>query len=122
MGMPMRAKAVIFVVALSFVACISDRADRARVAKAHADISSFMMALSSYKLDTGEYPTTEQGLRALRKNPAGVKNWAGPYIQPEIPKDPWGHDYAYRYPGEHGSEPDIVCHGVNADIVSWEKP
>ncbi len=105
--------------------------DSARVIKAHADINAFMTALTSYKLDTGEYPATAQGLRALHERPEGVKAWSGPYLQQDVPKDPWDHDYDYRYPGEHGDEPDIICYGadgqpggdgVNADIVSWEKP
>ena len=55
--------------------------------------------------------------------------WNGPYIEKEIPKDPWGHDYVYRFPGEHGDGPDIVSlgrdgqpggEGFDADIVSWK--
>ncbi len=103
--------------------------DAARVTKAHADISSFMTALVAYKLDTQAFPTTEQGLRALRERPGDLRQWAGPYIQ-DVPKDPWNHDYVYRYPGEHGPDPEIIClgadgqpggDGINADIVSWEK-
>jgi general secretion pathway protein G len=101
----------------------------ARITKAHADISSFMTALAAYKLDTGLFPTTEQGLRALREKPADVNQWAGPYIQQDVPKDPWNHDYVYRFPGEHGPDPEIICLGAdgqpggdgdNADIVSWK--
>jgi general secretion pathway protein G len=103
--------------------------DIARLTKAHADITAFATALVPYKADTGEYPTTAQGLRALHQKPEGVKDWAGPYIQQDIPKDPWNHDYVYYYPGEHGDEPDIICYGadgqpggegLNADIVSWK--
>jgi general secretion pathway protein G len=92
--------------------------DKARVTAARAQIQSFKTALGSYRLDTGVYPTTEQGLQALR-----------PYMDKDIPKDPWGHDYIYKYPGEHGEEPDIIClggdgqtggEGTNADIVSWQ--
>ena len=103
--------------------------DQARVTKAHADISSFMTALAAYKLDTGVFPTNDQGLRALREKPGDLEQWAGPYIQQDVPKDPWGHDYVYKYPGEHGNDPEIVClgadgqpggDGINADIVSWK--
>jgi general secretion pathway protein G len=88
-----------------------------------------MTALGAYNLDTGTYPSTEQGLLALRMKPADVAQWAGPYLSQEIPKDPWGHDYVYRFPGEHGDDPDIVSLGadgqpggeaLNADIVSWK--
>jgi general secretion pathway protein G len=82
-----------------------------------------------YKLDTGTFPTTEQGLEALRVKPADAGQWAGPYMPQDIPKDPWGHDYIYKFPGEHADEPDIVSYGQDgqpggeglaADIVSWK--
>jgi len=105
------------------------KADAARVTAARTQIDNFMTALGSYKLDTGMFPTTEQGLKALREKPADVNQWAGPYMPKDIPKDPWEHDYVYKYPGEHGDEPDIVSmgrdgqpggEGVDADIVSWK--
>ena len=103
--------------------------DQARVVKAHSDIQAFMTALNTYKLDTGVFPTTEQGLRALREKPNDLGQWAGPYIQQDVPKDPWNHDYVYRFPGEQGPDPEIICYGadgqpggdgINADIVSWK--
>ncbi len=96
---------------------------------AKAQIESFVTALGLYKLHTGTYPTTEQGLAALRAKPEGVANWDGPYIPKEIPLDPWGQPYLYKYPGEHGDEPDIVSlgedrqpggEGNSADIASWK--
>jgi len=105
------------------------RTDTARITAARAQMAHFMTALGSYKLDTGLFPTTEQGLQALRVKPEGVNQWAGPYMDQEIPKDPWEHDYVYKYPGEHGDSPDIIClggdgqpggEGLNADIVSWK--
>ena len=71
----------------------------------------------------------EQGLEALRTKPANVNQWDGPYLKKEIPLDPWGHPYLYRFPGEHGDEPDLISYGadgqaggdgMNADIVSWK--
>ena len=105
------------------------KADAARITAARTQIQNFMTALGTYKLDTGTFPTTEQGLQALRVKPADVNQWNGPYLPQDIPKDPWGHAYVYKYPGEHGDEPDIVClgadgqpggDGLNADIVSWK--
>ncbi len=98
---------------------------------AHAQIQGLMGALGTYKLDNGTYPTTEQGLAALRAKPADAPKWNGPYLPQEVPKDPWGHDWVYEFPGDHGNEPDIISYGadgrpggdgINADIVSWEKP
>ncbi|MCL6506944.1 MAG: type II secretion system major pseudopilin GspG, partial [Bryobacteraceae bacterium] len=107
------------------------QSDKARVAAARAQIEMFMGALNLYKLDTGSLPTTEQGLQALWRRPADVPNWDGPYVEKEIPLDPWGHPYVYRFPGEHGELPDIISYGadgkpggegINADIVSWKSP
>jgi general secretion pathway protein G len=57
--------------------------------------------LTTYRSDTGSFPTTEQGLEALVKAPEGVSNWKGPYLRDSsVPKDPWGRPYQYRYPGE----------------------
>jgi general secretion pathway protein G len=95
---------------------------------AKTQIGSFINALGIYKLDTGVYPPTAQGLQALRVKPADMTNWAGPYLPKDIPMDPWGRPYDYKYPGDHGEEPDIVSLGAdgqpggdgsNADIVSW---
>jgi general secretion pathway protein G len=103
--------------------------DKARVVAARVQINNFEQALTQYKLSTGMFPTTEQGLEALRTRPANLNQWEGPYLKKEIPKDPWGHDYLYKYPGDHGDEPDIISYGLdgqpggeglNADIVSWK--
>jgi len=123
---------VVTIIAL-FAALVAPRmlrkSDTARVTLAHAQINSFMTALGSYKLDTGLFPTTEEGLQALRTQPANLTQWQGPYLPQEIPVDPWGHPYLYKFPGEHGDEPDLVCYGadgqpggdgINADIVSWK--
>ena len=105
------------------------QSDKARVTAAKAQINSFMTALGSYKLDTGVVPSTEEGLQALRVKPPNLDSWQGPYLPKDIPLDPWGHPYVYKYPGDHGDEPDIICYGadgqpggdgLNADIVSWK--
>jgi general secretion pathway protein G len=105
------------------------KADQARITAARNQIHNFMTALGAYKLDTGLFPTTEQGLVALRVKPSESNQWNGPYMPLDIPKDPWGHDYVYKFPGEHGEEPEITClgadgqpggEGLNADIVSWK--
>lgn len=94
---------------------------------ARAQIESFGQALDQYRLDVGQYPTTEQGLLALRTAPQQVTRWQGPYLKRDIPEDPWGHAYIYRRPGQHGDY-DLVSlgadgqpggEGENADVVSW---
>lgn len=107
---------------------IFSQADKAKVTAARAQISNFSSALGLYKLDMGTYPPTAVGLNALRENPTGAGQWAGPYIPKEVPPDPWGNPYQYKYPGDHGDQPDILSLGadgqqggedVNADIGSW---
>lgn len=105
------------------------QASKAKTSTAKAQISAFQTALAAYKLDTGTFPTNELGLQALRVAPSGVRNWDGPYLPKDIPGDPWGRPYIYRYPGQHGDEPDIISYGAdgqeggdgeNEDILSWK--
>src|SRR5271165_6937999 len=119
-------------IAAVFVASVQvdfRRPDSSRRLLAKEQIKAYLTALGSYKLDTGVYPTTEQGLQALRVKPKNVNNWQGPYVQKDIDMDPWQHPYVYKYPGDHGDDPDIICYGgdgqpggegLNADIVSWK--
>ena len=95
---------------------------------AKAQIELFGTALDTFRLDVGRYPTTEEGLKALREKPAGAENWQGPYLPKEIPVDPWNKLYVYKSPGEHG-EYDLISYGLdgaeggegeNQDIVSWK--
>jgi general secretion pathway protein G len=104
--------------------------DKARVTATRAQINNLKTALGAYKLDTGVFPTSEQGLQALRTAPANMPQWAGPYMQMDIPNDPWGHAYVYKFPGDHGDEPDIMSYGADgqpggegiyADITSWKQ-
>ncbi len=67
---------------------------------AQAQMVSIAKALDSYRIDVGQYPTTEQGLAALWRQPTGVAKWSGPYLQKEAPLDPWGRAYLYKSPGE----------------------
>ncbi len=94
---------------------------------AKAQIAMIGTALDAFRLDMGRYPTAEEGLEALRRNP-GQGHWDGPYLSKDIPPDPWGRPYVYRYPGEHGDY-DLYSMGAdgqdggdgeNADVVSWE--
>ncbi len=96
---------------------------------ATVQIEELATALEMYRLELGTYPTTAQGLAVLVQRPAGVDQWNGPYLRkPVIPKDPWGRDYRYRHPGEHGTF-DIYTlgadnadggEGESIDVVSWK--
>jgi len=96
---------------------------------ARQQINDFETALGAYKLDTGRFPTTDQGLAALRTKPQGLERWDGPYLPKDVPNDPWGNPYIYKYPGTHGDEPEIMSYGADgkeggekedADICSWK--
>lgn len=101
---------------------------KSEVKTAKAQIEAFGKALDQYRLDTGHYPTTEQSMNALITKPADEGRWDGPYLKKKVPQDPWGKDYQYKQPGDHG-EFDIVSlgkdgvpggTGENADIGNWE--
>ena len=75
---------------------------KSEVKAAAAQIDTLSKALDQYRLDTGHYPGNEQGLMALWTKPADETRWWGPYLRKAPPKDPWGRDYVYKSPGEHG--------------------
>ena len=100
---------------------------KSEVKAAKAQIDALQKALDQYRLDVGRYPSTEQGLAVLNTKPADEPKWAGPYLAKAVPKDPWGNDYQYRSPGEHG-EYDLLSlgkdgrpggEGEDADLTSW---
>jgi general secretion pathway protein G len=80
-------------------------------ALARAQIDSFHKALASYRLDTGRFPATEEGLAALVSAPGSAARWQGPYLAKGLPLDPWGRPYVYRSPGTRG----------DYDLASWGK-
>lgn len=72
-----------------------------KVKTAQIQMENLASALDLFYLDAGRYPTTEEGLNALVARPAGVSSWSGPYLKTTaVPKDPWGHAYLYRSPGQ----------------------
>jgi len=101
----------------------SSRVDTARI-----QVQELSSALDMYYLEVGRYPTREQGLQALIEQPTGVSNWNGPYLRKaSVPTDPWGNDYIYRFPGEHGrfdlyslgADGQPGGDGENAEIGNW---
>lgn len=96
---------------------------------ARLQIEDLSAGLDLYRLEVGRYPSTEQGLEALVRQPSGVDKWNGPYLRKsELPQDPWGVPYRYQSPGEHGAY-DLYTLGAdgqpggdgeNQDVASWE--
>jgi general secretion pathway protein G len=100
---------------------------KSQVKTARAQIDSLEKALDQYRLDTGRFPVMEQGLAALITRPPNEPKWDGPYLQKNVPADPWGNAYVYKIPGEHG-EFDLLSLGKDgqlggtgdaADITNW---
>jgi general secretion pathway protein G len=96
---------------------------------AKAQMALLETALDTYRLDVGKYPTTDQGLNALRVQPDGSEKWDGPYLGKEVPLDPWGHPYEYQSPAENGDF-EILAYGLdgssggegeNIDIFNWKE-
>ena len=107
---------------------ILDRPEQAKRTKAKVQIEALRSALQQFKLDTGRYPTTAEGLDALVADPGGLKGYQkGGYIE-KVPLDPWGNKYVYQCPGRSNRDFDILCYGADgqpsgsghdADIESW---
>jgi general secretion pathway protein G len=95
---------------------MESRTDNARNTAARTDLSSLTLALESYELDTGSYPSTIEGLDALVHQPANKPGWQGPYVK-KIPQDPWGRAYTYRHPGKQDPKSfDLISSGPDGRL------
>jgi len=105
----------------------------AKRSAARAQIELFGLALEAYRLDNDYYPSSAQGLDALRAAPQGepqARNWRGPYLRKTVPIDPWGRPYIYKSPGDanpqgydllsFGRDGQPGGSGEDADVMSWE--
>ena len=109
------------------------RPDQAKVTAAHTDIQAISTALEMYRLDTFNYPSTQQGLEALVTRPSGTplaKNWNPQGYLKSLPVDPWGTPYQYLNPGTHSAGYDLFSFGADGvqggegfatDIGNWSK-
>ena len=121
---------IIGILAALVIPKYAGRTEQARNAATKTQIDTlFSSALDMYEADNGNYPSTEQGLQALRVQPNTEpvpKNWKGPYLKKDVPLDPWGKPYVYTYPGTHNPGgydlyslgPDGQD-GTEDDIASW---
>jgi general secretion pathway protein G len=102
----------------------------ANTSAAKSQVDVFGLALDQYRLDTHAYPSTDQGLAALRIAPPGAPpGWRGPYLRRPVPDDPWGHAYVYLSPGRVnprgydlyslGRDAREGGEGEDADVTSW---
>ena len=122
---------IIAILAAVVMPKFAGRTEDARISAAQSQLGIFQTALSAYNLDSGVYPTTSQGLKALLKKPTTPPvpiNWKGPYLEGKStpPQDPWKKDYVYKCPGTHNPESyDLSSDGpagTNGDkgnITNW---
>ena len=107
---------------------LAGKSEKAKIGAAKADITVIDTALDDFNTDIGHYPSSDEGLRALIE-PMNVKGWSGPYLKRnDVPKDPWGKDYIYRFPPSHNKGwPDVSSLGPDGqegtadDIDNWTK-
>ncbi len=103
------------------------RVGKAKIKSAQAQIQMMSTALDLFHLDVGRYPNEDEGLKVLYQNPDNLLSWSGPYLDKQVPKDPWGRDYVYKCPGEHGpydlyslgASGQLGGEGENAPITNW---
>lgn len=106
-----------------------DQIGKSEVKATRAQMDALEKALAAYRLDTGHFPSTEQGLRALVDRPTNEPRWSKPYLSKALPADPWGRAYVYRSPGGQGRDYDLYSLGKdgqpggteeNTDIHAWD--
>ncbi len=106
---------------------LTGHSQRAKITAAKTQISQLDVALDAFEIDLGRYPTTVEGLRALVEKPTSDSTeWRQPYLKRDIPLDPWGGDYVYRYPGQYNQDGyDLYSCGPDGrlgggdDITNW---
>lgn len=124
---------IISILATLVVPRFVGRSKEAQQAAAKVQIVNFGTALDMFELDTGNYPTTEQGIEALIKEPTlppvpQPGQWKGPYLKGSVRKDPWGNPYVYASPGVHNPDfYDLASYGPDGqegggdDIANWDE-
>lgn len=106
---------------------LAGRSEQARITAARTQIASFSTALDAFEVDNGYFPRGKDGLQDLVIQPNDSTNWKGPYLK-DVPKDPWGNDYIYEYPGRYNLNsydlysmgPDLK-EGTEDDVTNWTK-
>ena len=99
------------------------QSEKAKPKIARTQMENLRNALDMFQLDVGRYPTTQEGLEALRTRPSSAPHWDGPYLRDEVPLDPWGHAYVYRSEGgsyqilSYGGDGRAGGEGTDADVV-----
>lgn len=104
---------ILAILAALIIPRLIGRTSDAKVAKSKSDIATVSSLLQQYRLDNDRYPTTEEGLNALRVRPTSAHNWRGPYTTKDIPSDAWGNPYVYQSPGPDGQDFLVTSYGAD---------
>lgn len=117
---------ILSVLAAVVVPKFTRRSEQARIVAAQTSIANLEVALEAFEIDTGRYPSTEEGLRALINEPPMISSWRGPYIRRGLPSDPWGNPYIYKSPGDNNPNSyDLYSYGPDGqegggdDVDNW---
>jgi general secretion pathway protein G len=116
---------ILGILAAIVVPKFTGRTEQARITAARTQISTFQTALSTFELDNGFFPRT---LQDLVVQPRDAQSWKGPYLQGDVPVDPWQNPYVYTSPGKHNKDYDLVSmgpdrrEGTDDDITNWQQP
>lgn len=116
---------ILAILAAVVIPRVIGRTDDAKIAAATANVSTFDNEMEKYKLDTGNYPTSDQGLNALMTDMVQNGKWNGPYIKGNLPRDPWNNPYIYKFPSDHNLDYDVFSAGPDGqpgtadDIGNW---
>ena len=117
---------ILSVLATVVVPKFTKRSEQARIVAAQSSITNLEVALESFEVDTGRYPTSEEGLQALISAHAQLNNWRGPYVKRGVSKDPRGNNYTYESPDKHNTSSfDLYSYGPDRqeggddDIDNW---
>jgi len=111
---------IIAILAAIVVPRFVGQGEKARIKAALQDISNIKVALGTFEIENGSFPTSDQGIQALVTNPGNLPNWSKGLEK--MPMDPWGHPYVYHFPGTNGADYDLYSTGPsgqdgNADNV-----
>ncbi len=104
---------ILAILAALIIPRLVGRTSDAKIAKAKSDIATLSSLLQQYRLDSDRYPTTEEGLNALRVRPSSARGWKGPYTTKDISLDPWNNPYVYQSPGPDGQDFLVTCYGAD---------
>lgn len=95
---------ILAILAALIVPKVINRTSDAKRAKAASDIAALTTAINQFRLDCDRFPSTDEGLEALRADPGETRGWRGPYLEKALPPDPWGNPYVYETPGDSGDD------------------